>query len=32
VDNSAFPKIEVTIQASFTVPKDAAGKVPITME
>ena len=32
VDNSAFPQIEVTIQASFTVPKDAAGKVPITME
>ncbi|HEY7309834.1 MAG TPA: hypothetical protein VH643_10790 [Gemmataceae bacterium] len=32
VDNSAFPKIEVTIQASFTVPKDAAGRVPILLQ
>src|SRR5262249_30703267 len=27
VDNSAFPQIKVDIQASFTVPKYAAGKV-----
>jgi hypothetical protein len=32
VDNSAFPQIQVDIQASFTVPKDAAGKVPIILE
>jgi hypothetical protein len=32
VDNSAFPKIKVDIQASFTVPKDAAGKVPILLQ
>src|SRR5438093_9944990 len=32
VDNSAFPKIKVTIQASFTVPKYAAGKVPIIIQ
>ncbi len=32
VDNSAFPKIKVEIQASFTVPKDAAGKVPIILQ
>ena len=32
VDNSAFPKIKVAIQASFTVPKDAAGPVPIILE
>jgi hypothetical protein len=32
VDNSAFPKIDVTIQASFTVPKDAAGPVPIMVQ
>jgi hypothetical protein len=32
VDNSAFPKIEVKIQASFTVPKYAAGKVPIIIQ
>src|SRR5262249_41965342 len=32
VDNSAFPKIKVTIQASFTVPKHAAGKVPIMLQ
>src|SRR6516225_24559 len=32
VDNSAFPQIKVTIQASFTVPKHAAGKVPIIIQ
>jgi hypothetical protein len=32
VDNSAFPKIEVTIQANFTVPKHAAGKLPIILQ
>jgi hypothetical protein len=32
VDNSAFPKVKVTIQASFTVPKHAAGKVPIILQ
>ncbi|MCI0682525.1 MAG: hypothetical protein L0Y71_10500 [Gemmataceae bacterium] len=32
VDNSAFPKIKVAIQASFTVPKHAAGKVPIILQ
>jgi lysophospholipase L1-like esterase len=32
VDNSAFPKITVDIQASFTVPKQAAGKVPIILQ
>ncbi len=32
VDNSAFPKLKVTIQASFTVPKDARGPVPIIVE
>jgi hypothetical protein len=32
VDNSAFPAIKVTIQASFTVPKYAAGKVPIILQ
>jgi hypothetical protein len=32
VDNSAFPKIEVTIQANFTVPKRAAGRVPILLQ
>src|SRR5215471_9210013 len=32
VDNSAFPKIKVEIQASFTVPKHAAGKVPIILQ
>jgi hypothetical protein len=31
VDNSNLPKIKVDIQASFTVPKDAAGKVPIIL-
>jgi hypothetical protein len=32
VDNGAFPKITVTIQASFTVPRDAAGRVPILVQ
>ena len=32
VDNSAFPQINVTIQASFTVPKQAAGRVPIILQ
>jgi hypothetical protein len=32
VDNSAFPKITVTIQADFTVPKRAAGRVPILLQ
>src|SRR5207244_13548666 len=32
VDNSAFPKIKVAIQASFTVPKHAKGKVPIILQ
>lgn len=32
VDNSAFPKLKVAIQASFTVPKEAAGKVPILLQ
>jgi acetyl esterase/lipase len=32
VNNSAFPRIEVTIQASFAVPKDAAGRVPIILQ
>ncbi|MCI0378678.1 MAG: hypothetical protein L0215_13810 [Gemmataceae bacterium] len=32
VDNSAFSKIKVAIQASFTVPKHAAGKVPIIIQ
>src|SRR5262249_39111515 len=32
VDNSAFPKIKVAIQATFTVPKNAKGKVPIIMQ
>ncbi len=32
VDNSAFPKIEVTIQANFTVPKNAKGRVPILLQ
>src|SRR5439155_20806950 len=32
VDNSAFPQIQVTIQASFTVPKNAAGRVPIILQ
>jgi hypothetical protein len=32
VDNSAFPQIKVSIQASFTVPKQAAGKLPIILQ
>ncbi|HEY7327629.1 MAG TPA: GDSL-type esterase/lipase family protein [Gemmataceae bacterium] len=32
VDNSTFPKITVTIQADFTVPKRAAGRVPILLQ
>jgi len=32
VDNSAFPKIKVAIQASFTVPKDRQGPVPIIVQ
>jgi hypothetical protein len=32
VDNSAFPQITVTIQANFTVPKNAAGKLPIILQ
>jgi lysophospholipase L1-like esterase len=32
VDNSAFPKIKVAIQANFTVPKRAAGRVPILLQ
>jgi hypothetical protein len=32
VDNSAFPQLKVTIQASFTVPKNAAGPVPIILQ
>jgi hypothetical protein len=32
VDNSAFPKIKVAIQVSFTVPKYAAGRVPIILQ
>jgi hypothetical protein len=32
VDNSAFPQITVTIQASFTVPKQRAGRVPIILQ
>ncbi len=32
VDNSAFPQIQVTIQASFTVPKEAAGRVPMILQ
>jgi hypothetical protein len=32
VDNGAFPKLTVDIQASFTVPKQAAAKVPIIVQ
>src|SRR5437879_144291 len=32
VDNSAFPQIKVAIQASFTVPKHRAGRVPIILQ
>jgi hypothetical protein len=32
VENAAFPKIKVAIQASFTVPKYAKGRVPIILQ
>ncbi len=32
VDNRAFPKIKVEIQASFTVPRYAKGRVPLLMQ
>src|SRR4051812_6493368 len=32
VDNSAFPQIKVAIQAGFTVPKYAKGRVPIILQ
>ncbi|HEX4793154.1 MAG TPA: hypothetical protein VH370_05150 [Humisphaera sp.] len=32
VDNSAFPQITVNVQASFTVPANASGPVPILIE
>jgi hypothetical protein len=32
VDNSGFPRITVAIQASFTVPKHAAGSVPMILQ
>ncbi len=32
VDNSAYPGITVNVQASFTVPAEAAGPVPIMIE
>jgi hypothetical protein len=32
VDNNAFPQIKVEIQASFTVPKHAKGRVPIILQ
>src|SRR6516225_949445 len=32
VDNSTFPQIKVAIQASFTVPKYAAGPVPVVVQ
>jgi hypothetical protein len=32
VDNSAFPQLSVNIQASFTVPANAAAPVPIMIE
>jgi lysophospholipase L1-like esterase len=31
-DNTAFPQIKVAIQANFTVPKHAAGPVPILLQ
>jgi hypothetical protein len=31
-DNSVFPQISVAIQASFTVPKNAVGPVPIILQ
>ena len=32
VDNAAFPQLTVAIRASFTVPKTAAGKVPVIIQ
>ena len=32
VDNSAYPRIAVTIDATLTVPAHAAGPVPVVME
>jgi hypothetical protein len=32
VDNSAFPQIQIAIQASFTVPKHATGAVPMLLQ
>ena len=32
VDNSSYPQIEVTIDATLTTPARAAGKVPVMME
>jgi hypothetical protein len=32
VDNSAFPQIKVAMRANFTVPRDAAGRVPIILQ
>jgi hypothetical protein len=32
VENSAFPEIKVAIQASFTVPKHVAGRVPVILQ
>jgi lysophospholipase L1-like esterase len=32
VDNSVFPQIKVAIQASFTVPTRAAGRVPLILQ
>jgi lysophospholipase L1-like esterase len=32
VDNRAFPQIKVAIQASFTVPKRATGRVPLILQ
>src|SRR5262249_43945882 len=32
VDNSGFPEIRVTIQASFTVPKATGGPLPIILQ
>jgi lysophospholipase L1-like esterase len=32
VENSVFPQIKVTIQANFTVPKEAKGRVPILLQ
>jgi hypothetical protein len=32
VDNSAFPQIKVAMEATFTVPKHRAGRVPIILQ